>query len=104
MGVNYRYNLSVFILSYGVLAKIVGVANMVGTTTASTTGLLLLVQSGTSSEVTVRGRISQLSAGSHAFHVHENGVLGTNCGGVGSHFNPTNVSKPEVLLFCLLQT
>ena len=73
-----------------------------GTATATTTGLLLLVQSGTSSEVTIRGRISQLSAGTHAFHVHENGVLGTDCAGTGSHFNPTSVSEADVKSACIL--
>ena len=75
--------------------------NLVGTAT-TTTGLLLLVQSGTSSEVTIRGRISQLPAGTHAFHVHENGVLGTNCDGTGSHFDPTSVSESEVISACFL--
>ena len=91
-------NLFVFILPCGVLAtKIVGRVDMLGTATADTRGILLLVQSSDSSEVTIRGRISALSVGTHAFHVHENGALGTNCDGTGGHFDPTNVSEGGVI-------
>ena len=59
---------------------------------SGTRGLLLLVQSSDSSEVTVRGRIDNLSVGSHGFHVHTTGATGNNCADAGGHFNPTSVS------------
>ena len=58
-----------------------------------TTGLLLLVQPKDSSVVTIKGRISQLAAGTHGWHVHEIGATGNNCGDSGGHFNPTGVSS-----------
>ena len=77
---------------YIAASKTVGVVNLIEANTSGTTGLLLLVQSSDSSEVSVRGRISQLSVGSHGFHVHTTGATGNNCGDAGGHFNPTNVS------------
>ena len=68
---------------------------MVEANTSGTTGLLILVQSGTSSEVSIRGRISALSAGTHGFHVHTTGSTATDCTGAGGHFNPFNVSVIE---------
>ena len=72
-------------------SKTVGVVNLVEGNASGTTGLLLIVQSSDSSEVTIRGRISALSSGSHGFHVHETGSTGSNCADAGGHFNPTNV-------------
>ena len=72
---------------------IVGVVNLVEAGTFGTTGLLLLVQPSDSSEVTIKGRISQLTAGTHGFHVHETGATGNDCADAGSHFNPTTVSR-----------
>ena len=75
-------------------SNIVAVCNLVEANNSGTTGLLLLVQRGTSSEVSIRGRISTLTAGSHGFHVHTVGATGNNCDDAGStHFNPTNVSS-----------
>ena len=72
-------------------SKTVGVVNLIEANGSGTTGLLLLVQSSDSSQVSIRGRISQLSAGSHGFHVHETGATGNECVAAGGHFNPTNV-------------
>ena len=80
-----------------VVPSIVGIVNFLGTATAPTTGTCIFVQVGTSSEVTIRCSISKLSAGTHGWHVHENGVLGVDCDGVGPHFNPLIVSTGEVL-------
>ena len=68
-----------------------GVVNLIEANGSGTTGMLLLVQSSDSSEVSIRGRISQLSAGSHGFHVHEIGATGNECADAGGHFNPRNV-------------
>ena len=59
---------------------------------SGTTGLLSIAQSGTSSEVKIRGYILNLSPGSHGFHIHESGATGNNCADAGGHFNPTRVS------------
>ena len=76
-------------------SNIVGVVNLVEANASGTTGLLILVQSGTSSEVSIRGRISALSAGTHGFHVHTTGSTANNCADAGGHFNPFNVSLIE---------
>ena len=65
---------------------------MVEANGSGTTGLLNLVQSSTSSEVTIQGSISNLEAGTHAFHVHATGATGNECADAGPHFNPTSVS------------
>ena len=85
--------LILFYFNVLIATKTVGVVNLIEANGSGTTGLLLLVQSSDSSEVTIRGRISQLSAGTHGFHVHTTGATGSNCGDAGGHFNPTNVSR-----------
>ena len=66
---------------------------MVEANNSGTTGLLIVVQrSGTSSEVTIRGRLSTLTEGKHGIHVHTFGSTRSNCDESGGHFNPTNVS------------
>ena len=87
-------------------SNIVGVVNLVEAKASGITGSLILVQSGNSSEVSIRGRISALSAGTHGFHVHTTGSTATDCIAAGSHFNPFNVSLIEnvvdtnVMMFC----
>ena len=83
---------------YSFLASnIVGSVNIVQATNSGTKGLLLLVQSSDSTEVSIRGRIFDLSVGSHAFHVHTTGATSDNCKDAGSHFNPTSVSLNEIV-------
>ena len=62
----------------------------------------MVVQSSTSSEVTIQGSISNLSPGTHGFHVHETGATGNNCADAGGHFDPTNVSERTIIGCCLL--
>lgn len=62
---------------------------------SGTTGELILVQSGSSSHVTIWGRIYNLLAGTHGIHVHETGATGSNCADAGGHFNPTSVSAEK---------
>ena len=71
---------------------IAGVVNLVEANGSGTTGQLILLQASTLSEVTILGRISHLSAGTHGFHVHESGSTRYNCSDAGGHFNPTEVS------------
>ena len=76
-------------------SNIVGVVNLVEANASGTTGSLILMQSGTSSEVYIQGEISALSAGKHAFHVHTTGSTANDCAGAGGHFNPSDVSLIE---------
>ena len=71
--------------------------NLVEANRSGTTGLLIITGSRTSSEVSVRGRISNLAAEKHGFHVHTTWATGNNCADAGGHFNPTNVSIAEIL-------
>ena len=75
--------------------SIFGVVNLVEANGSGTTGKLHLVQSSSSSEVTIKGSIYNLQAGIHGFHVHSIGVTGNECADAGSHFNPTGVSAPK---------
>jgi len=79
---------------YMLVSNIVGVVNLVEANNSGTTGLLMLVQSATSSEVTIRGRISTLTEGTHGIQVHTTGDVtpGTNCDHTGGHFDPTNMN------------
>ena len=74
-------------------SKTVGVVNLIEANGSGTTGLLLLHQSSDSPEVSIRGNISQLSAGSHGFHVHETGATGNECADAGGHYNPIGVRE-----------
>ena len=85
-----------------VASNTIGVVKLVEANGSGITGILTLVQSGTSSEVTISGSISNLSAGTHGFHVHESGATGNNCTDAGGHFNPTNVRTGEMIGACLL--
>ena len=76
--------------------------NLVEANGSGVTGILTLVQSGISSEVTISGSISNLSAGPHGFHVHESGATENNCADAGGHFNPTNVRPGQTIGACLL--
>ena len=69
-----------------------GFVNLVEANGSGTTGTLHLVQSSTSSEVTIKGSISNLAAGTHGWHVHEFGLTGNECADAGPHFNPFSVS------------
>ena len=69
---------------------------------SGTSGRLIIVHLDTTSEITIQGSISNLSAGTHGFHVHETGATGNNCADAGSHFNPTNVSVREVVGACYI--
>ena len=87
-----------FALCFDSVSKIVAVVNLVEGSVRDeqvTTGFLLMTQSSDSSEVWIRGRISNLKAGTHGFHVHTTGSTDSECAGAGSHFNPTNVSLIE---------
>ena len=79
-----------------------GVVNLIEANGSNLRGQLILEQSGISSEVTIRGYISNLSVGSHGFHVHESGDTGNNCADAGGHFNPYNVRAGKVTWPCLL--
>ena len=74
--------------------------NIVQATNSGTKGLLLLVQSSDSTEVSIRGRIFDLSVGSHAFHVHTTGATSDDCKDAGSHFNPTSVNLNKIINSC----
>ena len=92
------HNSKKFALCFHSVSKIVAVVNLVEGSVRDeqvTTGFLLMTQSSDSSEVWIRGRISNLKAGTHGFHVHTTGSTDSECAGAGSHFNPTNVSLIE---------
>ena len=83
---------------FDAVSKIVAVVNLVEGSVADeqvTTGFLLMTQSSDSSEVWIRGRISNLKAGTHGFHVHTTGSTDGECDDAGSHFDPTSVSLIE---------
>ena len=72
--------------------KTVAVVRLVDGNDSGTRGLLVIVQSSDSSELTVRGRIDNLAVGTHGFHVHTTGATGNDCADAGGHFNPDSVS------------
>jgi len=59
------------------------------TGTSGVTGPLFLRESTIEKgSVTVTGRISGLTAGSHGFHIHEGSDIAELCTGAGGHYNP----------------
>jgi len=61
---------------------------LVGANGFNLAGKLELIQNTPNSPVMIKGSISNLTPGEHAFHVHTKGEIGNNCADAGKHFNP----------------
>ena len=66
---------------------------------SNVTGKLFLRQDTPQSSVRIKGEIYNLKLGLHGFHVHEFGATTNDCLDSGGHFNPTNVSKLNIVTF-----
>ncbi|KYN40074.1 Superoxide dismutase [Cu-Zn] [Trachymyrmex septentrionalis] len=71
--------------------ELVAVVHLISSSPSrNVTGDLKIVQTPLDGPVTITGKISGLTEGSHGFHVHEKGDLSEGCKSAGAHFNPEN--------------
>lgn len=47
--------------------------------------------------LSIQGKVIGLPTGKHGFHVHENKLVGTDCGSAGRHFNPEDVDHGSAI-------
>jgi len=50
----------------------------------------LTVEPNSEGKIRITGKVYGLKPGTHGFHVHEHGSIGTDCMDAGGHFNPHN--------------
>ena len=83
----------IFIPCLSILANDITLDVDIGDANSSTvTGRLTLVQSGNTSEVTIKGTVSDLPEGPYALHIHEKKLTTNNCTSAGEYFNILSVS------------
>lgn len=70
--------------------EVIAVVNLVEANDSGITGKLFLTQPSPTENVTITGILTNVPAGFHGFHVHENGATTDNCADAGGHFNPLN--------------
>ena len=59
-------------------------------------GNIVMMQSSTGGPTLIKGTITGLEPGEHAFHVHEFGDLSKGCESAGAHYNPDRVDHGDL--------
>jgi len=55
---------------------------------AGVNGVVSFEQSSAGGATTIKGKLNNLPAGKHGFHIHQFGDLSNGCTSAGAHFNP----------------